>query len=55
MWCPKYRRGLAGPVEAWLKEIIGAVMAACGGEVIEVEGMPDHGHLRDVENQKRAA
>lgn len=43
IWCPKYRRRVvAGPVEARLKEIIGSVVAECGGEVIEV---PDHVHL----------
>jgi len=42
----KYRRRvLAGPVAARLKEIIGSVVAECGGEVIEVEVMPDHVHL----------
>lgn len=46
IWCPKYRRRvLAGPVAARLKEIIGSVVAECGGEVIEVEVMPDHVHL----------
>jgi putative transposase len=46
IWCPKYRRRpLAGPVEARLKEIIAEVVAEAGGEVIEVEVMPDHVHL----------
>jgi REP element-mobilizing transposase RayT len=49
------RRVAASPVEARPKEIIGAVVAGCGGEVIVVEGTPDHVHLRFVENQKRAA
>ena len=46
MWCPKYRRGvLAGRVEVRLKEIIFEVMDGAGGEVIEVEVVPDHVHL----------
>jgi len=46
IWCPKYRRRvLAGPVEARLKEIVAEVVAEAGGEVIEVEVMPDHVHL----------
>jgi len=46
IWCPKYRRRvLAGLVEARLKEIIAKVGAEAGGEVIEVEVMPDHVHL----------
>jgi transposase/REP element-mobilizing transposase RayT len=45
IWCPQYRRGvLAGRVEIGLKEVIGAVVANVGGEVIEVEVMPDHVH-----------
>jgi len=46
IWCPKYRRRvLAGLVEARLKEIIFEVVDEAGGEVIEVEVMPDHVHL----------
>lgn len=46
IWCPKYRRRvLVGQVEARLKEVIGAVIAASGGDVIELEVMPDHVHL----------
>jgi len=46
IWCPKYRRRvLAEPLEARLKEIIAEVGAEAGGEVIEVEVMPDHVHL----------
>ena len=45
-WCPSYRRRvLAGRVEARLKEIIAEVIVGAGGEVIEVEVMPDHVHL----------
>ncbi len=43
IWCPKYRRRvLAGRVEVRLKEIIAEVIADAGGQVIEVEVMPDH-------------
>ncbi|MDA8358728.1 MAG: IS200/IS605 family transposase [Actinomycetota bacterium] len=46
IWCPKYRRRvLVGQVETRLKEVIGAVVAVSGGEVIELEVMPDHVHL----------
>jgi putative transposase len=46
IWCPKYRRRvLVGPVETRLKEIVSQVVAEAGGEVIEVEVMPDHVHL----------
>jgi len=46
IWCPTYRRRvLAGLVEVRLKEIIAEVGAEAGGEVIEVEVMPDHVHL----------
>ena len=43
---PQYRaRVLVGAVEARPKEIIAEVVAELGGEVIEVEVMPDHVHL----------
>ena len=46
IWCPKYRRRvLVGRVEVRLKEIIVEVISEAGGEVIEVEVMPDHVHL----------
>ncbi|MGH9070647.1 MAG: IS200/IS605 family transposase [Acidimicrobiales bacterium] len=46
IWCPKYRRRvLAGRVETRLKQIIAEVVAEVGGQVIEVEVMPDHVHL----------
>jgi len=46
IWCPKYRRSvLAGRAEVRLKEIIFEVIDEAGGEVIEVEVMPDHVHL----------
>jgi putative transposase len=46
IWCPKYRRRvLAGRVKCRLKEIIAEVVVEAGGEVIEVEVMPDHVHL----------
>ncbi|MGH9918222.1 MAG: IS200/IS605 family transposase [Nitrososphaerales archaeon] len=46
IWCPKYRRRvLVGRIESRLKELIFEVVAEAGGEVIEVEVMPDHVHL----------
>ena len=46
IWCPKYRRRvLGGRVEARLKQLIGQAVIECGGQVIELETMPDHGHL----------
>ncbi len=46
IWCPKYRRRvLGGRVEARLKQLIGQVVIECGGQVIELETMPDHVHL----------
>jgi hypothetical protein len=46
VWCPKYRRRvLAGRVEVRLKQVIAQVVDEAGGEVIEVELMPDHVHL----------
>lgn len=46
IWCPKYRRRVVGGrVEIRLKEIINEVVAECGGQVIQLETMPDHVHL----------
>ena len=46
IWCPKYRRRvIGGRVEARLKQLIGQVVIECGGQVIELEAMPGHGHL----------
>ncbi len=46
IWCPKYRRRvIGGRVEIRLKEIIHEVVAECGGQVIQLETMPDHVHL----------
>ena len=46
IWCPKYRRRvLGGRVEARLKQLIGQGVIECGGQVIELETMPDHVHL----------
>jgi putative transposase len=46
IWCPRYRRRvLGGGVEARLKQLIGQVVIECGGQVIELETMPGHGHL----------
>jgi len=46
IWCPKYRRRvLGGRVAGRLKVIIMEVVQDLGGEVIEIEVMPDHVHL----------
>lgn len=46
IWTPRYRkRVLVGAVPVRLKEIIAGVLSDLGGEVIEVEVMPDHVHL----------
>ncbi len=46
IWCPKYRRRvIGGRVETRLKEIINEVVAECGGQVIQLETMPDDVHL----------
>lgn len=46
IWCPKYRRRvLAGQVALRGKQVIAEVVSEAGGEVIEVEVMPDHVHL----------
>lgn len=46
IWCPKYRRRvIGGRVEIRLKEIINEVVAECGGQVIQLETMPDHVQL----------
>ncbi|MGH9065760.1 MAG: IS200/IS605 family transposase [Acidimicrobiales bacterium] len=46
IWCPEYRRQvLVGRVEVRLEEIIAEVVGEVGGQVIELEVMPDHVHL----------
>ncbi len=46
IWCPKYRRlVIGGRVESRLKEIIHEVVAECGGQVVQLETMPDHVYL----------
>ncbi|NQU37394.1 MAG: IS200/IS605 family transposase [Actinobacteria bacterium] len=46
IWCPKYRRRvIGGRVEIRLKEIINEIVVECGGQVIQLETMPDHVHL----------
>lgn len=46
VWCPKYRRQvLVPPVDARLKQIIGAVAGEHGFTVHTLEVMPDHVHL----------
>lgn len=45
IWCPKYRRRvIGGRVRVRLKEIVNEVVAECGGQVIQLETMPDHVH-----------
>ncbi len=47
VWCPKYRRRvLVRGVDERLKDIIRQVAQERGAEVIEMEVMPDHVHLR---------
>ena len=47
VWCPKYRRPvLTGKVALRLKEIILNVANQTKSDVIELEIMPDHVHLR---------
>jgi putative transposase len=42
MWCPRYRRRVLGEcVEIRLKEVVAGVLAEGGGEIIEVQVMPD--------------
>lgn len=46
VWCPKYRRKvLVNAVETRLKEIIHQTAAERSVDIIEMEVMPDHGHL----------
>lgn len=46
IWCPKYRRRvIGGRVEIRLKQIIREVVEESGGQVIQLETMPDHVHL----------
>lgn len=46
VWCPKYRRKvLIEGVDVRLKEILLEVATEFGGELIEMEVMPDHVHL----------
>ena len=47
VWCPKYRRAvLTDGVDARLKELVAQAVAATSGEIIELEVMPDHVHMR---------
>ena len=46
VWCPKYRRPvLVPPVDARLKQILGAVASEHGFTVHMLEVMPDHVHM----------
>lgn len=46
VWCPKYRRALlSGHLASRLRELIVDVVEDRGGEVLELEVMPDHVHL----------
>lgn len=53
VWCPKYRRALlSGRLASRLRELIVDVVEDCGGEVLELEVMPDHvHHLAEVPPQ----
>ena len=47
VWCPKYRRKvLVGEIENRLKELIKETCDELQSELIELEIMPDHVHLR---------
>ena len=46
VWCPKYRRKvLVDKVSARLKELIVQKCSEIKAEILELEIMPDHGHL----------
>jgi len=46
VWIPKYRRRvLTGPVKAYLEELIPAIAAEHGMEMLALEVQPDHVHL----------
>jgi putative transposase len=46
VFCPKYRRNvLVGEVDERLKQIVREVVLETGGDLIELEVMPDHVHL----------
>ena len=46
VWCPKYRRPvIQGPIDTRLKEVIRDVCTERGCPIIELETMPDHGHI----------
>ena len=46
VWCPKYRRPvLIDGVIDRLKELIKGTVNQCGGEIIELEIMPEHVHM----------
>ena len=47
VWCPKYRRKvLTGEIETRLRELIMETANGIRAEIIELEIMPDHVHLR---------
>lgn len=47
VWCPKYRRKvLVGDIEHRLKELIQKTADEINAEILELEVMPDHVHLR---------
>ena len=47
VWCPKYRRKvLVEPIDARLKQIILEVCREHAFEILSMEIMPDHVHLR---------
>ncbi|MCA1699763.1 MAG: IS200/IS605 family transposase [Actinobacteria bacterium] len=44
-FCPKYRRTALVPTAARLKAVVSEVAEEVGAEVLEIEVLPDHGHL----------
>lgn len=46
VWCPKYRRPvLIDGVDVQLKMVLHRVASELNAQIIELEVMPDHGHL----------
>ncbi|MEV5740654.1 transposase [Microbispora rosea] len=46
VWCPKYRRPVLGGRVKERLELIHAKAGERGWEIVALEVMPDHGHLR---------
>lgn len=45
VWIPKYRKSILGPYRDTLTDILHAIAADKGWDVLAVEVMPDHVHL----------